>query len=107
MRLLAAARRSPRARDRVRTIASLAGEGDPKARKALAALAVASKVQKARTAVSKARRLVLPPPTAALVPLRPATAVQHSSGPVAQTPAAPPSADRWWDILAAWRRGIG
>lgn len=102
LRLLSAAARDPGARRRVRYIVTLAGEGDPKARKALAALTTAQKVKK-RAVARKAKARALAPVTA-----RPALPAAPPL-PIATRPAtpAPPDSMRWWDILAAWRRGIG
>jgi hypothetical protein len=109
--LLTAAERSPAARQKVRTIVALAGEGDPKAAKALKTLKKASVVKKqatqkkqAATAPATASRALVPvskPVLPAPPPARPLPPV-----PVATRPAEPEEA-KWWDILAPWRRGIG
>ena len=111
IRLLAAARHDPRARRRVQAIATLAGEGAPKAQKALSALATAHKVLKAQTAAARGPlakgRTGLPAPTSPAVPgpAIPASGPPRAPGSVSFPGAGP--ADKWWDILAPWRRGIG
>lgn len=133
MRLLEAAHHDPKARRRIVNIAAMAGEGHPAAKKSFKALTVAHKLQKkaqARAATkalaksSKAYGKALPsaavkPQGKALVKvakprptgsLSPRTLPAPMPSPAPSPPFAPGTpaeAVRWWDILAAWRRGMG
>jgi hypothetical protein len=102
MTLLNAAKQSLAARRRVKKIAKLAKGGDPTAKKALAALKVANKLQNK----SKARP-ALPPVAAA----KPSVALITTANQIAASasPSAPGTSAlrRWLDIFASWRRGVG
>lgn len=124
LRFLQSARRNPHARRRLRQLATLAGEGDPKARKTIKVLALAhemtrhgraasgarppGKTTSGKTTSGKTTRLPPAPAAAAPLPLLPVPsrhgAPAPSTGPTAKPPA---ELGRWWDILAAWRRGMG
>ncbi|MDX2087865.1 MAG: hypothetical protein SFX73_08445 [Kofleriaceae bacterium] len=109
---LRAARHDPRARRRLRQIATLAGEGDPKARKVVKTLVVANKIGKRRAAAGMRRapgKAIVPRPKRLAPP--PASPKQLQAAVVVPAPAPVPASQaerfRWWDILAAWRRGMG
>jgi hypothetical protein len=127
MRLLLAAYHDPHARQRIADIAAMAGEGHPAAKKSFVALAVAHKLHKKaqargttkalatnsksygkalsvpkahqqKRALEKGGKPRLSPP---VIP----KALEAPSPPFA--PGTPADAVRWWDIFAAWRRGMG
>jgi hypothetical protein len=107
--LLAAARRDPHARRHLRNIVSLAGEGDPNARKALKTLAAAHNLQ---TQGRQTKAIALHPtagsaaPRGAFKPLGPPAPQKVASA--APATSLPPSREPpWWDLLATWRRGMG
>ncbi|MDX2023243.1 MAG: hypothetical protein SF187_23620 [Deltaproteobacteria bacterium] len=133
MRLLLAAYHDPDARQRIVDIAAMAGEGHPGAKKSFKALAVAHKLHK-KAQVRSATKALAPrrpvygkalatskakPQNKALIAtITKATASRASSTTNAKpkaltapsppfTPGTPADAVRWWDILAAWRRGMG
>jgi hypothetical protein len=111
--LLEAAKHSPQARQRVRTIVLLAGEGDPKANKALSTLKKATALK--RLAARRKNAPKAPVKSKALVPAKkPMVPAPPPPPPPTPRPRAapqlplPPDAEaKWWDILAPWRRGIG
>lgn len=112
LRLLRAARRNPRARRRLRQIATLAGEGDPKARKTIKVLARAHKLHRQAQARPVGKPIAGAPVKPPMLPAIPsAPGLQPASKPASAPPAreAPANSEssRWWDILAAWRRGMG
>ena len=133
MRLLLAAHHDPQARRRIVNIAAMAGEGHPAAKKSFKALTVAHRLHKkaqarvATKALAKSSKtfgkplpgLAAKPQSKALVkaakprssnslaprPLPVPMPLHAPSPPFA--PGTPAEAVRWWDILAAWRRGMG
>lgn len=127
MRLLLAAHHDPHARRRIIDIAAMAGEGHPAAKKSFKALAVAHKLHKkaqargttkalatsskshgkalaANKVKPQSKAIVRAPAPRASMKVAP-KALPAPSPPFA--PGTPAAAVKWWDILAAWRRGMG